>query len=158
MLMPYSRAVSGVVHHHIEDESHASTVQLGYESGEIGLRPELRLQRPSRGISKIWPVAVIATGTMFTASRSCNALNLLIHWRYPNRTHPQLTKIVEFLTHAGQVSAMKLGRVMAIIAFWHAELVIGGIAIKETVRHDEIDHLLPPAMPPAMRIHRGADS
>src|SRR5262245_32643435 len=112
MLIHYSRAISGVVHNHIEDESHASTVQVGYKTGEIGRSPELRLQRPSRGISKIWPVAVIATGIMVTASQSCNALNLLIHWRYPNRTHPQLTKIVEFLTHAGQVSAMKLGRVM----------------------------------------------
>jgi hypothetical protein len=91
---------------------------------------------------------------MFTASRSYDALNLLIHWRDPNRTHPQLTKIVESPTHAGQVSSMKLGRVTGIIAFWHAELVIGGIAVRETVRHDEIDHLLPPAM----GIRRGGDS
>src|SRR5262245_57969369 len=95
MLMPYSCAVSGVVHHQIHDESHASTVQCGDEPGEIGLRPELRLQRPIRWIDKIWPVAVIATGTLFTASRSRDALDLLIHWREPHRTHPQRTKIVE---------------------------------------------------------------
>ena len=131
--------VGGVVRDDVEVDLDIAGVRLGDQRLKLGVRAEVRVELGEVGD----PVAVVAGRGVRTL-----ALHRLVleARREPNGGRAEALDVVEVLAHARDVTAVVEALVARVEAGHHAvtlepSLVVRGVAVREAVRHDEVEVL-----------------
>jgi hypothetical protein len=132
-----ARAAAGVVDHHVEDEAHPSGVQVARQRVDVRDAAELRLDRAVVGVGEVGPVPVVA-------ARAVAQRDLRGERRRPDGRDAESREVRDALAQAGEVAAVEEVRVGRPEAASLAGVVVGGVAVLEAVRKDEVQGLLHP--------------
>lgn len=112
-----------MVRYHVEYKLHASLVQGCSQSLEVVESAEVLIDR----VHICSPIAVIALRSFVLVDRSD-----------PDGGDAKALQIVEMFRDASQITAMPAAR----LGPFGWAVVVGGVAVREPVRHDQVHHIL----------------
>ena len=134
--------VTGVVHHHVEDDAHAALVGLVHQGLEalfvavVGVNFG-EVERPVAVVGVEGEVALLAAAN--------EAVHLLHHGGDPDGVDAELLDVIELGGQPLEVTAVPGGHFILTILLAPEAVVVGGIAVVEAVGQQEIDARLIPA-------------
>jgi hypothetical protein len=123
--------VAHVVVNHVHDHLDAAVVCFVHERQKLLVRAEAAIH----GVHIRGSVAVIRA--------VLRGHVVLEDGRHPDGRHAEVLDVTEALADALEVAAVARVRVRAVHAFEHiGEAIVGWIAVREAVRHHQVDHIL----------------
>ena len=134
--------VTGVVHHHVEDDPHAALVGLVHQGFQalfiavVGVNLG-EVERPVAVVGVERKIALLATAD--------KAVHLLHHGGDPDGVHAEALDVVELLGQPLEVTAVPGGYLVLTILLAAEAVVVGGVTIVEAIGQQEIDARLIPA-------------
>ena len=134
--------VTGVVHHHIEDDPHAALVGLVHQGSQALLVAVVGID-----LGEIQcPVAVVGVeGEVALLAAADKAVYLLHHGSDPDGVHAEALDVVELLGQPLEIAAVPGGDLVLTILLAAEAVIVGGIAVVEAIGQQEIDARLIPA-------------
>ena len=120
---------STMVEDHIHYDTHAPIVCLLDQADVILVRAE----------AWVYPIIIRRGISVIRAS-----LHIILQYRVqPDSGNAQILDIIQMLFDTGQVASVTGVRAVTVylISGTHRDLIVRGISVRETIRHDEIKHV-----------------